>query len=132
MDIAKILIGLILLVVVAGGLLYLFYSRSNAVEKTGYGSLIMLAIVSLLIPLFWVQEGQAETQTTNSQQATAIERGMVVYTGTCVLKCFGIDNNNKVVDATYNAYTFEELNKLSDDDLNRLVSAGTYKGTPSN
>ena len=50
MDIAKILVGLILLLVVAGGLLYLFYSRANAVEKTGYGTLIMLAVVSL--PLF--------------------------------------------------------------------------------
>ncbi len=44
------IIGIIVLLVVVGGLLYLYYSRTNAVEKTGYGSLILLSLVSLMIP----------------------------------------------------------------------------------
>ena len=49
-------IGIIVLLVVVGGLLFIYYSRTNAVEKTGYGSLIMLALVSLMIPAFWIME----------------------------------------------------------------------------
>ena len=132
MDILRSILGIILLVVAAGGLLYLFYSRTNAVVKTGFGSLIMLALVSLLIPIFWIQEDANQTTSKNEQQALAIERGMVAYTENCVLKCYGIDSSDKVVNATYNGYSFSELTQQSDDDLRRTISAGIYKGTPSN
>jgi len=51
-DPGQAIIGIIALLVAVGALLYVFYSRTNAVEKTGYGALIMLAIVSLMIPIF--------------------------------------------------------------------------------
>ena len=41
-DPGQAIIGIIVLLVAVGALLYVFYSRTNAVEKTGYGALIML------------------------------------------------------------------------------------------
>ena len=52
-DPIQIAIGFLVVVIAVGALLFVFYSRTNAVEKTGYGTLIMLAIVSLMIPIFW-------------------------------------------------------------------------------
>lgn len=119
-------VGLILLLIVVGGLLYIFYSRTNAIEKTGYGSLIMLALVSLMIPLFWIVESGNETSAQAQQHTLAIQRGLALYAANCPpAQCFGIQGG-KVVNPRYNGYTVDALNKLSDDDLTRIISAGVY------
>lgn len=64
-------IGILVLLVSVGALLYIFYSRTNAVEKTGYGALIMLAVVSLMIPIFWIME-------TNNEAVAKSDRKSVV------------------------------------------------------
>ncbi len=48
-DPVQAVIGIVVLLIAVGGLLYLFYARTNAVQKTGYGALIMLLIVALII-----------------------------------------------------------------------------------
>src|SRR2546421_9454840 len=103
-------VGFVLLVVVVGGLLYIFFSRTNAVEKTGYGSLIMLALVSLMIPVFWIMESGSEAAAQSQQQALAIQQGMQLYAANCTDKCYGIDSKNNVVNPTYLGYTFAQLN----------------------
>ena len=40
-------VGIIVTLVAVGALLYTFYSRTDGVQKTGYGALLMLSIVSL-------------------------------------------------------------------------------------
>jgi plastocyanin len=132
-DFGQAAIGIILALVVVGGLLYIFYSRTNAVEKTGYGSLIMLALVSLMIPIFWILVGNGQAEAQNKQQALAIERGMNIYAENCTDRCYGIqskDGKDEVVKATYLGYPFADLNKRTDDDLVRVISAGIYNPTP--
>lgn len=138
-DIGTAIIGTIVLLVVVGGFLYIFYSRTNSVEKTGYGSLIMLAIVSLMIPVFWLLQGNQQTSAKNSQHAYAVQSGMALYAQYCTNNCYTIkkDNSGKdqIVNPNYNGYSLETLNGMSDDQVRRVISAGLYApGTtpPSN
>src|SRR6266480_7222061 len=119
-------IGIIVLLVVVGGLLFTYYSRTNAVEKTGYGSLIMLALVSLMIPVFWVMENSNQATAKNDQFEASIKRGMVVYANNCTDQCYGIDDKGHLVMVTYNGYSIQDLNKLLDPDLTRIIGAGIY------
>jgi len=119
-------LGLIVLLVVVGGLLFIYYSRTNAVEKTGYGSLIMLALVSLMIPAFWIMESSNQAVARSDQFEGSVKRGMVVYANNCMDQCYGIDDHGHLVMVTYNGYSIQALNKLLDPDLNRIISAGVY------
>ena len=65
-------IGIVVVLIVVGALLYIFYSRTNSVEKTGYGALIMLAVVSLMIPVFWITESNAQAIAKVRQHSTAV------------------------------------------------------------
>ncbi len=118
-------LGIIAALVATGGLLYMFYARSNAVEKTGSGALIMLAIVSIMIPIFWIVEGNNQASATIEQHTLAVQRGMGLYAQYCIDKCYTIVNN-KVVNPTYNGYTLAELNAMSDFDLQRVINGGIY------
>src|SRR5438552_8773674 len=73
-DPGQAIIGIIVLLVAVGALLYVFYSRTNAVEKTGYGALIMLAISSLMITIFWILESYNEAIAKSEQHATSVQR----------------------------------------------------------
>jgi plastocyanin len=119
-------IGIIVLLVVVGGLLFIYYSRTNAIEKTGYGSLIMLALVSLMIPVFWIMENGNQAAAKTDQFDTSIHRGMVIYANNCTDQCYGIDDKGHVIQATYNGYAIQDLNKLLDPDLTRIISGGIY------
>ncbi len=118
-------VGIVLLIVVIGGLLYIFYSRTNAVEKTGYGSLIMLAVVSLFIPVFWIAEGGNQVSAQKQQFAASVNRGMQDYAQYCTAQCFAIVNN-KVVNPTYNGYTMDYFKSVSDDEVRRVIAGGVY------
>lgn len=118
-------VGIILLLVVVGGLLYLFYSRTNAVEKAGYGSLIMLSLVSLMIPIFWIMEGGNEATVQVQQHDLAVQRGMMLYAQYCTDKCYAI-KDGKIVDPKYNGYSIADLNTMNDDNARRVISAGIY------
>jgi plastocyanin len=128
-------VGLIVLLVVVGGLLYLYYSRTNAVEKNGYGALIMLSIVSLMIPVFWIIESNRQAAQTVEQFNASIKRGMVAYGNTCTYSCYGIvvkDGDSQIIDPKYNGYSFDELNTLLDPTVIRIISAGEFKPGTAN
>lgn len=129
-------VGLIVLLVVVGGLLYIYYSRTNAVEKNGYGLLIMFSIISLMIPTFWILESNRQASQTVTQFNDSIKRGMVVYANDCVYSCYGIlvkpDGTSVVDHPMYNGYSFDELNVMLDPAVTRIISAGEFKsGTPN-
>ncbi|HTI14583.1 MAG TPA: plastocyanin/azurin family copper-binding protein [Dictyobacter sp.] len=119
------IIGVVLVLIVIGGLLFIFFSRSNAVQKTGAGSLIMLAIVSLMIPVLWIIEGNNQVQASNSQFVTGVERGMETYAAQCTDQCYGIVNG-KVVNPTYNGYSMSDFAGMTDSDVQRIIGAGIY------
>ncbi|HYK85386.1 MAG TPA: c-type cytochrome [Ktedonobacteraceae bacterium] len=115
-------IGIVVLLITVGALLYIFYSRTNAVEKTGYGALMMLALVSLLIPVFWIMETNNEAVAKATQHTTAVQRGEALYAQYCY-QCHGTKgqgrsgpklNGNPIV------------NGLTDNDLLRIISGGIY------
>src|SRR5258708_15519844 len=76
-------VGIIVLLVTVGALLYIFISRTNAVEKTGYGALIMLSIISLLIPAFWILESNNQAVAKLDQHSTAFQRSATLYAQYC-------------------------------------------------
>jgi plastocyanin len=139
MNFEQAAVGLIVLLVVVGGLLYLYYSRTNAVEKNGYGALMMLSVVSLMIPVFWIMESNRQASQTVLQFNDSIRRGMVDYANTCSYNCYGIvldkDGTPHIDKPRYNGYSFEDLNNMLDPDVIRIISAGEFPsafkpGTP--
>ena len=120
-----VIVGFIIVLIAVGGLLYIFYSRSNAVEKNGYGALVMLALVSLMIPVFWIMEAGNQTSAQANQQTIAVQRGLALYAQYCVSDCYKIQSG-KVVDATYNGYPMATLANMKVADITRIVYAGIY------
>src|SRR5579883_1058476 len=113
-------VGIVVLLITVGALLYIFYSRTNAVEKTGYGALIMLAIVSLMIPVFWIMETNGQTQAKLTQQQNNVAQGAKLYAQYC-FSCHGL-NGQGGSGPKLNGN--EAVNSLSDTDLLRIIKAG--------
>ncbi len=118
-------VGIIVLLVTVGALLYIFISRTNAVEKTGYGALIMLSIVSLLIPAFWILESNNQAVAKLDQHTTAVQRGAALYAQYC-FQCHGINGQGQT-GPKLNGNT--AVNNLSDADILRIISGGIANTT---
>src|SRR6266478_559570 len=118
-------VGIIVLLVTVGALLYIFISRTNAVEKTGYGALIMLSIVSLLIPAFWILESNNQAVANLDQHTTAVQRGAALYAQYC-FQCHGINGQGQT-GPKLNGNT--AVNNLSDADILRIISGGIANTT---
>ena len=121
-------VGIIVLLVTVGGLLYIFYSRTNAVQKTGYGALIMLSIISLMIPGFWILETNNETASLLETHNLAVQRGAALFAQYCY-QCHGI-NGEGLGGPKLNGNP--AVNNLSDADLLRIISAGVPSSLASN
>jgi len=126
-DPGQAAIGIIVLLIVVGALLYIFYTRTNAVEKTGYGALMFLAVISLMIPVFWILESNKEAVARTDQFTTAVQNGASDYAQYC-FQCHGTKgqgipgkgaalNNNPVV------------NNLTDAEIMAVISGGVYNPT---
>ncbi len=119
-DPVQAAIGTIVALIVVGALLYIFYSRTNSVEKTGYGALIMLAVVSLMIPIFWITESNAQELSKLRQHTTDVSRGAALFAQYC-FQCHGI-NGQGLVGPKLNGNP--AVNKLTDADVLRIISGG--------
>jgi plastocyanin/mono/diheme cytochrome c family protein len=119
-DPVQAAIGIVVLLIVVGALLYLFYSRTNAVEKTGYGALIMLAIVSIFIPVLWIMETNAEAMAKVQQHTVSVQSGAALYAQYC-FQCHGLKGQG-LSGPKINGNT--AVNNLSDTDLLRIISGG--------
>src|SRR5947209_12364315 len=125
MSIGQVVVGVILLLIAVGGLLYIFYSRTNAVDKTGYSSLIMLALVSLMIPVFWIMQNGDQATAADQQHMLAVQRGMQLYAQYCTDSCYTI-KNGKLADVNYNGFTIDKLNQRSYEQLHGWTSTGRH------
>jgi len=119
-DPVQAAIGIIIVLIAVGGLLYLFYSRTNAVEKTGYGALIMLSIISLMIPVFWITESNGQAIAKIQQHTTDVQRGAALFAQYC-FQCHGI-NGQGLVGPKLNGNP--AVNNLTDADIMRIISGG--------
>ena len=119
-DPVQAAIGIVVVLIAVGALLYIFYSRTNSVEKTGYSALIMLAVVALMIPVFWITESNAQAIAKVQQHTTAVDRGARLFAQYC-FTCHGI-NGQGLVGPKLNGNP--AVNKLTDDDVIRIISGG--------
>ena len=119
-DPVQVIVGIVVLLVVVGALLAIFYSRTNAVEKTGYGALGMLLIVSLMIPVFWIMETNGQTQSTIAQNTNSVAQGAALYAKYC-FQCHGITGQGLAGPKLNNN---ADVNALTDTDLLRIIEAG--------
>ena len=119
-DPVQAAIGIIVALIVVGALLYIFYSRTNSVEKTGFGALMMLAIVSLLIPVFWITESNAQEISAVQQHTTDVSRGAALFAQYC-FQCHGI-NGQGLIGPKLNGNPV--VNKFTDADILRIISGG--------
>jgi plastocyanin/mono/diheme cytochrome c family protein len=106
--------------VVVAALIYIFYARANNVEKTGYGSLVFIVAVALIIPALMITQQQQQVTATQNQYNLTLQRGAALYGQYCA-SCHGFQgqgiggpklNNNPIV------------NKFTNDDLTRIISGG--------
>jgi plastocyanin/mono/diheme cytochrome c family protein len=119
-DPGQVAIGIIVMIVVVGALLFIFYSRTNAVEKTGYGALIMLSVVSLMIPIFWIIESNNESAAAAQQHVIAVQTGATLYAQYCYT-CHGTKGQgNTAVNLNGNS----TVNSLSDQQLLNVIEGG--------
>lgn len=119
-DPVQAAIGIVVALIVVGALLYIFYSRTNSVEKTGYGALIMLAVVSLLIPVFWITESNAQAVAKVQEHTTDVNRGAALFAQYC-FQCHGINGQGQVGPKLNGN---PAVNKLTDADVIRIISGG--------
>src|SRR5260370_1853864 len=71
--------GLAVIVVIGAALMYIFYSRGNNVEKTGYGSLLFIIAVAFIIPLLIVSQQQDQASATKATYDTNLLHGAARY-----------------------------------------------------
>src|SRR5712691_10604567 len=111
-------IGILVVLLTVGALLYVFYSRTNAVEKTGYGALMMLAIISLMIPVFWILESNNEAVHASQVHVTSVQRGASLYAQYCY-QCHGTKGQGRSGPKLNGNTT---ISSISDSDLLRIIS----------
>ena len=119
-DPVQAAIGIVVLLIVVGALLYLFYSRTNAVEKTGYGALIMLAVVSVFIPVLWIMESNAQAMAKVQQHTVAVQSGAALYAQYC-FQCHGLKGQGRTGPKLNGN---PAVNNLSDAQLLGIISGG--------
>jgi plastocyanin/mono/diheme cytochrome c family protein len=104
----------------SGALLYIFFSRGNAVQRTGYASLLLVLAVALFIPVLTINQQQQQASAASVIYDTSLHRGAAVFGQYCA-SCHGFQgqgingpklNNNP------------DVNKLSDEELTRIISGG--------
>jgi len=115
-------IGILVVLLTVGALLYVFYSRTNAVEKTGYGALMMLAIISLMIPVFWILESNNEAVHASQVHVTSVQRGASLYAQYCY-QCHGTKGQGRSGPKLNGNTT---ISSISDSDLLRIISGGVF------
>jgi plastocyanin/mono/diheme cytochrome c family protein len=119
-DPVQAAIGIVVALIVVGALLYIFYSRTNPVQKTGYSALIMLAVVSLMIPIFWITESNAQELSKLRQHTTDVSRGAALFAQYCY-QCHGITGQGLTGPKLNGSAA---VNKLTDADILRIISGG--------
>lgn len=117
--------GMAAICLVVAALIYLFYSRSSVIEKTGYASLLFIVAVAFVLPFLTVTQQQDQLSASAAQYNTTLERGAALFGQYCA-SCHGYQgqgingpqlNNNPAVA------------KLTPDDLRGIISGGVRNPT---
>jgi plastocyanin/mono/diheme cytochrome c family protein len=112
--------GLAAICVIVAALLYIVYSRGNAVTRTGYGALILVLGVGLIIPILMVDQQQAQADQTAATYDKTLHRGAALFGQYCAT-CHGFQGQGIAGPKLNNN---PDVNKFTDDDITRIISAG--------
>jgi plastocyanin/mono/diheme cytochrome c family protein len=113
-------LGLAVVCLVAASFLYIFFSRANAVARTGYGALLMVLAVALLIPILTVNQQQAQVSAAAEVYDSQLQTSAAVFGQYCST-CHGFLGQGLSGPQLNNSAA---VNKLSDQDLLRIISGG--------
>lgn len=119
--------GLAAVCLVVSALMYIFYARGTAINKTGFGALIAIVAVGLIIPVLMVDQQQAQADQQHAQYIQTLQRGAAIYSQYCAT-CHGYLGQGLNAPQLNNSTA---VNKLADTDLTRIISAG-IPGDPTN
>src|SRR5262252_9335638 len=61
--------------VVVAALIYIFYARANNVDKSGYGALIFIVAIALIIPVLLITQQQQQVSATQAQYQQTLQNG---------------------------------------------------------
>ncbi|HEX8995926.1 MAG TPA: plastocyanin/azurin family copper-binding protein [Ktedonobacterales bacterium] len=112
--------GLAVVSLGVAALVYVFYSRGNAVTKTGYAALILIIAIGLVIPFLLVSQSQTEVNAQSAQYDLTLHRGAAIFGQYCAT-CHGyLGQGLNGPKLNGNA----DISKLTDDDLRRIISGG--------
>ncbi|HEX6123318.1 MAG TPA: c-type cytochrome [Ktedonobacterales bacterium] len=118
--------GLAAACLLVAGLMYILYSRGNAVQRTGFGALVFIIAVGLIMPILFVNQQQAQADRTSQDYTLTLQRGAALFGQYCAT-CHGFQGQGINGPKLNNS---DAVNALSDDDLTRIISGG-IPGDPS-
>ncbi len=117
--------GLAAVSLVAAALIYIFYVRSGAIEKSGYAALLFVIAIAFIVPALLISQQQTQAKETTAQYDETLHRGAALFGQYCA-SCHGYQgqglqgpklNNNPAV------------NKLSRDQLYSIITGGIPDNT---
>ena len=112
--------GLMAVCLVVSALIFTFYSRGSAVEKTGYGALIAIIAIAFILPFMMINQQQQQVVNAGSTYDLNLQRGAAIFGQYCA-SCHGFQGQGLAAPKLNNN---PAVNKLSTDDLTRIISAG--------
>ena len=101
-------------------LVYIMYTRGNAVNKTGFAALLFVIGIAFIIPLLMVNQQQQQVSAQADRYDLSLHRGAQIFGQYCAT-CHGYQGQGlSGPQLNHNA----DIAKWSDDDLTRVISAG--------
>jgi plastocyanin/mono/diheme cytochrome c family protein len=116
----RIAFGLAVVSLGVAALVYVFYSRGNAVTKTGYAALIITIAIGLVLPFLLVSQQQNQADAQSAQYDLTLQRGAAIFGQYCAT-CHGYLGQG-VNGPKLNGNP--DVAKLTDQDLTRIISGG--------
>lgn len=116
----RLAFGLAAICVIVAVLLYIFYSRGNAITRTGYASLVLVLGVGLIIPILMVDQQQAQADQTAATYDLTLHRGAALFGQYCAT-CHGFQGQGIAGPKLNNN---PDISKFTNDDITRIISGG--------
>jgi plastocyanin/mono/diheme cytochrome c family protein len=113
--------------IVVAMLIYIFYARANNVEKSGYGALIFVVAVALIIPALVITQQQQQVAAAKTQYDITLQRGAALYGQYCA-SCHGFLGQGLNAPKLNNN---PQVNKYTTDQITNII-AGGIPSDPSN
>src|SRR5215469_8624924 len=106
--------------VVVATLLYIFYARANNVEKSGYGALIFIVAVALIIPVLLITQQQQQVTASSAQYQLTLQNGAALYGQYCA-SCHGFQGQGLNAPQLNNN---PQVNKYTSDQITNIIAGG--------